>query len=337
MPILLRLSRQGISVDPAYSHSGTTTSSIQHIFSGHLAYKHDSLVKDFKSFGYKVGVFSTQDEDFGHTRQICSFGDADCYFDASMAPNERLTAYSTPSTMIIPAKRVIHEVVKFLEASHQDKPVFTYVHMETTHFPYSHETAQSSGKKLVTGNSLPENRDELVVRYRKAAGTLDAQIDELTAEFQSRRHNTPLIIILGDHGESLFDDGIVGHGLITNEIQTRVVCVIVNAWSDIPVPFGLVDFRPWLLRMLQTPRSAHATPRLYTTKRAVFQYCGDINSPSRIAEVSLEGRITANFLQGVFIDQNKVEITFDQAISNPEYLGLVHRWQALHYLRSLER
>ena len=35
-----------------------------------------------------------------------------------------------------------------------------------------------------------------------------------------------LILVLGDHGESLFDDGHLGHGFSLNEIQTRIPLII---------------------------------------------------------------------------------------------------------------
>jgi hypothetical protein len=336
-PTLMKLSRQGVAVEPTYSHNAFTTASLKNLFCGHLVSEKESLVRDLKAFGYAVGIFSTQNEGFGNCREICGLDDADYYFDASMAVEDRVSTYTTPSSLIIPGKRLLGEIDRLVPASGDKRPLFLYVQFEGAHFPYNHDSPLDivPHPNLSGRDASPEQRADLVEVYRNAVANVDAQVAQLLSIYRQKRPGaTPVILVFGDHGESLFDDGTLGHGLLIDEVQSHVPGIIVNGWVDIPVPFGLSGIRPYLLRTLQTPRPASSKPKLYPSSRPMFQYCGGIEAPSYIANVDLKGRVTVDFLHDNFTDEKGTVTPLDKALTeNAGCAGLIHRWESLRYLQ----
>jgi hypothetical protein len=339
-PFLLSLGKEGVVVDAAYSHTGFTGTSVPYAFNGHLAYQKESLIHDLKSFGYQVGVFSTQDEQFSSMYGICGYAAADFYCDAVTAMG-KYGRKTVPSSTIVATKLLAEPFEQCLRDAEGETPLFVYVHLETAHFPYSHDSplniVPNSG--MSGRRATASNRSELVEVYRNAVANLDVQISQFVSRFRALRHRpSPILIVFADHGESLFDDGMLGHGLALNEVQTRVPCIIVNGWGDIAVPFGHADLRPYLLGLLATPPPKDRTPRLIPALRPLFQCCGALEHPSQIAEVGRGGRVELDFRRNTYVDEEGVVLPLGIApASSPRCLSLIHRWEALHYLRHVER
>jgi hypothetical protein len=336
-PTLLKLSREGVVVQPTYTHSAFTTASMKNFFCGHLVSERESLVRDLKSFGYSVGFFSTQNAGFGNCRKICSLDEGDYYFDASMAVEDRVSTYTAPSSLIIPGRRVLNEIERLVPVADK-RPFFLYVQFEGAHFPYNHDSPLDivPHGRLSGREATPEQRADLVEVYRNAVANVDAQVAQLLSIYRKKRPKaTPVILVFGDHGESLFDDGTLGHGLLINDVQSHVPGIVVNGWVDIPVPFGLSDARSYLLRTLQTPRQTASKPRLSPSSRPTFQYCGGIEGPSYIANADLQGRVIVDFLRETFTDKDGTTTPLDEALNrNSRCRSLIQRWEALRYLQS---
>jgi len=68
------------------------------------------------------------------------------------------------------------------------------------------------------------------------------------------------VILTGDHGESLFDDGTLAHASRLSEIQTRVPFVLVGPGVPrgrvVDRPTTHLDVLPTLLRLLGVPSSS---------------------------------------------------------------------------------
>ncbi len=104
------------------------------------------------------------------------------------------------------------------------EPRFVIAFMMSTHFGYHYpEGAGPFAPALPPPNALAldaeRDRDALFNRYRNSAHYVDALIGSLLDRLD--RGNT-LIVVTGDHGESLFDDGTISHSSLLSEIQTRV-------------------------------------------------------------------------------------------------------------------
>ena len=64
------------------------------------------------------------------------------------------------------------------------------------------------------------------------------------------------IVVTADHGESLFDDGFLGHGHMLNDQQTRIPFILSDRASPIPAVIGLDDMRALILGAAGRDRAA---------------------------------------------------------------------------------
>ncbi|MEZ0230189.1 MAG: sulfatase-like hydrolase/transferase [Planctomycetota bacterium] len=351
MPYLAGLAQQGLHVDPAYSHCGHTISAIQQILSGQHARHTSSLVTDMKSAGYRVGVISTQDESFGATAAFTRMHEADYFADGRCDPAARVTSYSTASSLILPAKWAIHKTDEFLSQCDAREPVFLFVHVETCHFPYFHDSPDEivPRPQIRIRDYTADNRGALVALYRNAAANLDRRIAELGALIEARRGRDNVVtIVMADHGESLFDDGLLGHGTALTDVQTRVPCVIVNGWGIVPVPFGQTDVRPFILSMLATerpkssvadepllthsvgsgPGTARAALQTRAAERPIFQWVGSSKTPHQLGLVTGGERTVVDFGLQTCTDVTGVG-PLDSVGEGSRGLDAIRAWESL--------
>lgn len=336
MPTCLTLAKHGFTIDDAFSHTGYTISSLQAIFCGNLSGRRRSLIQDLKANNYQVGVFSVQDDRFGDVRRICAFEDADCYFDATKDPDARVTSFSAPSSMILPGARIIHEAHRYLQKADSKAPLFLYAHFETTHYPYTHD----SPRDLVPHSTLSPrafsraNREQIIALYRNAAANLDQQIAELVNTFRENRKTEPVIIMVADHGESLFDDGMLGHGLVLNDVQTRIPLIIANGWGRLPVPFGHYDLRPFILDMLATEPPPTRVISTREPNKSLFQYTGTIMRPHEIGAVSKTGRVVVDLDERIYTAPDNTTVPLSALPSESLARDLIRRWECYQLVES---
>jgi hypothetical protein len=154
----------------------------------------------------------------------------------------------------------------------------------------------------------------------------------LEAAKRSLKGPAPGIIITADHGESLYDEGFLGHGFVLNDIQTRVPLIVANLPLIIEQPFGHSQLRDTLNRALESKQAAgHAPVLTENPKAAVFQYLGALTRPSQIALLKMNGRTIYDFRT------NRVRITgkpwrFPSELSDEEFTvfrDLVNLWERM--------
>lgn len=330
MPNLQKLAKNGFSTNRAYSHSGFTTTSMQATLCGGITTPRRSIIQDLKDAHYQVGAFSAHDDSFGNSRHLCALDKSDRYFDASMDRDSRVTASAASSSILVSGKRIIQEATGFLESSKADQPMFLFVFFANTHYPYTHDSPQDiiPHRKLSPNEIRASSRDQIVELYRNAAANLDQQISNLLEQVnRCRQRSKPVVIVLGDHGESLFDDGMLGHGLKMNEVQTRVPLIILNGWGTVPVPFGQSDLRAYLLQLLNIPRPNHPVVTARLAERPVFQYTGSLTQPQEIGAVSLQGRTVVNVEEGTVLHPRGKTFFLRDVSPDALTLDLIHRWE----------
>ena len=105
------------------------------------------------------------------------------------------------------ANEVVDEALTWLR-EHDSKPFFTWVHLFDTHRPY---------------DLPPPFKDQHFDPYIAAIQYEDSQIARLLAHLQSRGLlDTTLIVVIGDHGESLGGHGEDAHGIFVYQEALRV-------------------------------------------------------------------------------------------------------------------
>ncbi|MBK7951026.1 MAG: sulfatase-like hydrolase/transferase [Deltaproteobacteria bacterium] len=138
---------------------------------------------------------------------------------------ERLRGASLPD-----CDRAVVERAAALLAPGARAPRFVLAFLMSTHFGYHYPAeAERFRPALAPPNALeldPEqDRIGLVNRYRNSAHAIDDRIGALLARVDP---DETLVVVTGDHGEALFDDGTIAHSSRLSDAQTRVPFVLTG-------------------------------------------------------------------------------------------------------------
>jgi hypothetical protein len=293
VPNLDALAAQGTSVPGAYSHVGFTRDSMQTLFTGRLAPRgpRGSLFEAFGANGYRTSVFSGQAEDFGGIADTVGMHRADIYVDASVLRDERAYSLGSVSSLSLDGRLLLREFDRRLgRAEAWRRPNFVYFNLQSAHFPYSFDGME----RILPGAAIPRGEIQLANKawlertYWNAVAYNDRLLGRIVERLQRLgvwEHS--LVVVTGDHGESLFDDGFLGHGHMINRQQTHIPFVM-NRRVPVTGPVGLADMRGIILRAAgaEVPADPAATPG------RVFQFIGTLERPSSIGLVDGAGRWT---------------------------------------------
>jgi hypothetical protein len=339
-PTLDALAARGISASLAYSHNGYTAQSRFHTFTGSLANLRGgvSLVDDFKANGYEVAYFSGQDEAFGGEGYSVGFDRADVHYDARQDRARRYSTYTTAGSLAVPYQVVLERVEAFLARRDASRPLFLYINFHDTHFPYSHRGMAPlvSHDSLTQMEIVPAEAARVRDVYYNAAANVDHAIGLALTSVERSLGAPPAVVVASDHGESLFDNGFLGHGYALNEAQTRIPLVAAGLPLAVEQPFGQVELRDALAAALcAEPGTA---PRLSTNPgKSIFQYLGRIDRPRQIALTTAEGRTIYDFrterlsLPGTSAPQRPASLT---GAARARFLELVQLWERMMVARA---
>jgi glucan phosphoethanolaminetransferase (alkaline phosphatase superfamily) len=297
-PVLDALARAGVSARLAYSHNGYTVQARHHIFTGSVAGIRDgSLIDDFKANGYETAYFSGQDESFGGPENGVGFERADVSYDARSDRTLRYSSFSTAGSLAVPHTVVLKRVTDFLATRRRDKPLFLYVNFHDTHFPYHHRAIEPLVSTVVVpqGDIAPANRAAVRTMYLNTAANVDRAIGRVLEAVQRTQGRAPGVVVLGDHGESLFDEGFLGHGYALNDAQTRIPFIVANLPMDVHEPLGQADLRDLLWRALTKGGDGTQPTLVSDPSRVVFQYLGNIPRPAEVAFTSQGHQVLYDF------------------------------------------
>ncbi|HKT14521.1 MAG TPA: sulfatase-like hydrolase/transferase, partial [Allosphingosinicella sp.] len=284
----------------AYSHVGFTTESLKSLFSGQLEPRAGgpSLFRDLKANGYRIGIFSGQPESFGDISEVVGMqASADVFRDAESLKAERAFGFAAKGSLLVDGKILLREFDRtFGRAEAWSRPVFLYFNLQSAHFPYHH----TGMEQLLPGRPIPrdkigiDTRDWVAATYWNAVAQADGQIGALVARLKALGvYDDSIILVTADHGESLFDDGFLGHGHMLNRQQTHIPLVINVPGIADSAPRGLQDFRPLLLRLL----GAKQVREPARGDRPVLEYIGTLDRPAFVGVVDAAGRWTVMKVQ----------------------------------------
>jgi phosphoglycerol transferase MdoB-like AlkP superfamily enzyme len=289
-PNLNALAREGTWVREAYSHVGFTTQSGISIFGGALEPRPGgpSLFRDLKSAGYRIGVFSAAPENFGGISETVGMrANADLYVDAELLKSERAHESASLGSLALDGRKVLRELDRhFRSAADWRRPTFLYLNIQEAHFPYSHPDMPRflPGRLAKRGEIKAANRAMVERTYWNAAAYSDWLVGQVIARLKAQGvYDRTLILVTGDHGEALFEEGFLGHGHVLNREQTRVPLILSDPALQVNGPVGLADYRAIVLRGLSGD-SPPPPPR-----SSVFQYIGTIDRPGVVGIVEPGG------------------------------------------------
>ena len=341
-PGLNALAARGLSVGSAYSHNAYTVQSRYHLLSGRFlpAAGGATLIDDFKANGYTVAYFSAQDESFGGAAYDIGLDRADVAYDARSDRARRYSTSTTPGSLAVPFPVLQERVTEFLQTRGPTAaPLFLYVNFHDTHFPYSHAAIKTlvSPIRLPREQIAPAARDQLWATYANTAANVDRAVADLLEAVRRARGAEPGIIVTADHGESLFDNGFLGHGYALNDAQTRVPLIVVNLPMELTEPFGQTDLRPALAAAMRLPADHPPAPTLHArTGGEVFQYLGDLSRPRQIGFLRKDARFLHDFRsQRVQLpDGTQVRPSDLPERDHQEFVRLVRQWERMKLAQS---
>jgi len=284
-PTLNALAAGGTASAEAYSNQAHTAGSLKVLFGGDVEPLPGggSIFTDFRQAGYRVGVFSSQAEDWGGTAAAAGMrAAADIYVDAA-------TLKAPGAIPIAPGEDVLRAFDRSLgKAEAWARPNFLYFNVQAPHFPYEQPGTRQllPGRAIAESEIRPGNRALVEGAYWNAVANADRVVGELVARLKRLGvYDDTIVAIVGDHGEELFEEGHLGHGLMLNARTTRIPLILSRPGIPVPRPVGLASVRAILLRAA----GADVPP---PADGPVLQFLGSLDRPSMIGMAEAGGAMT---------------------------------------------
>jgi arylsulfatase A-like enzyme len=248
-PNIDRLARKGVLFEQAESAAPLTLPAHSSLFTGRFPFQHGvrdngavldpaevTLAQLLHARGFRTGAFPAAyvlDTRWGLSR---GFDVYDGTFEAR--PRDGLH----PDGMRRPAGEIVDRALAWLNTT-SDSRFFAWLHFYDAHTPYD----------------PPEGRSDRATGYQGAIAFMDSQIGRVLA-FLDARHllDRTLVVLAGDHGESLGEHGERTHGLFVYEGVTRVPLIIrAPSWRTggrrVTDVVRSVDVIPTVLNILSIP------------------------------------------------------------------------------------
>jgi arylsulfatase A-like enzyme len=339
-PVLNRLAAAGASAGSAFSHNGYTIQSRFHLFTGSLANLRGgtSLIDDFNAEGYETAFLSAQDESFGDWMDV-GFKRADVRYDARDDAARRLGTFSTPGSLTVSSTVLLERLEEFLAGRDHERPLFLHLNFQDLHYPYWHAGLETMFPHEVIGaGRMRAHRAAALKRmYANTAANVDRDLGRALELVRERTGVEPAVLVTADHGESLFDDGLLGHGLSATSIQTRIPLIAVNLPVEFVEPFAQIDLRDTLWRALGGEVAGARV--VQDPDKRVFQYVGVIETPREISWFSVDRRITYNFHADEINVNKEGWVAFERAEEavRAEAVELIRFWERVRLAQATAR
>jgi len=337
-PVMKGIAQKGVAIHYAYSHAGYTVPSIKAIFNRSLVEDNPkvTLIQFLQSAGYQLSIISGQDESFGGISTDTGMKQLGIsYFDARTAIDDRVFSSKEPGSLRLSEARIVEQFNIRINQVDLTQPQFFYINIQAGHFPYAYPAMP---KRLVSeliprSDINAKNKDRLSAVYWNAMANADWAVGKILEPLIKRQLlNKVTLVIVGDHGESLFDDGFLGHGHAIDDIQTKIPLIFNDPTIVVNEPIGQTDVAELAIR------SALALKNQWSNdKKTVFQWVGSITQPTLIAQVLNNGvRTLFDFrTEQVFFSDLKVWKPYQEAIQASPYkerlTDLIRAWEALHW------
>ncbi|HIA08906.1 MAG TPA: hypothetical protein EYN73_07560 [Chromatiaceae bacterium] len=349
-PIITALGKSGTTISQAYSHVGYTSPSLKTLFSGQLnpTTESPSIFRYLKMNGYQISVFSGQAETFGNISAISGMQQSsNTFVDAEVLKEERAFSFAAKGSLLVDGKILLREFDTALGNRDQwQQPQFVYFNFQSAHFPYFHPGMAISkildNKPIARNDISPTTKGHVSLTYWNAAAYADVLVGKVIDRLkQLGVYDNTLLMVTADHGESLFDDGFLGHGHKINRQQTHIPLVFNQPNVRLSEPVGLKDYHGLIMTLLGS-EPAMRSGVIGDSDTAVFQYIGNINKPSSIGIVEADEQWTVMDLdtQDVFFSTLGKIISY-QEVRKPALKTrvdrLIREWEKQRWIYHLAK
>ncbi len=310
----------------AISHFGFTGPAICGILNGTVAQEErgTSLIDRFRAIGYATGVFSGQPEDFAGIAKQTGMERADVRWDAARFPRERrMYTGAGLTSLVMPGDLVVE---KFSEWTRTigPRPFFAYMNLQEMHFPYASPAIpfELPGRPIPRDEITASNREWLRRSYFNAARRVDTVLKLALDALRARgAFEDTIVLVVGDHGEELFDNGYLGHGVDISHTQNETFLKLLNGAVEPPAgPIGLCDIG----RVLHDALLIDPGGRV-KLGGPVLAMVGEPRSPRQIGLFDEHGMRKYDFIKGVWTREDGPGAPPRPMDADP---AVVHAWES---------
>lgn len=342
-PFLSALARSGVSSTRAYVHTPWTLQSRDQLFRGRVDEdrRGRSLIDDLHDRGYFVAHFSGQDDSYGDSAADLGFDRADVFYDARQDLDRRTSRTTASVSLQVSWKTLLDRVEHFLaNPVDGDRPLFLYVNVVDTHFPYTH----SELDEIVASPELPRNdiRIDNAARihrtYVNAAANVDRALERLVVAWRAYHADRPTaLLITGDHGEAFYEQGTLGHGQTIDALESRVPLIVQGLRTRFHEPIAISEIRERLLDALADPDPTGLPELVADPNKRIFQYLGSLAEPERIALRGIAGTTVLDLHENLAWQLGPDDERLEAAPSTDEVDRLVWTWEQVQRAQRASR
>jgi hypothetical protein len=190
-----------------------------------------------------------------------------------------VTRYVAQAESMAEKDRFVTDTTIRLLTAPYDKPYFHLAYYNGAHFPYGDQDPLLG----LVGSTLES--------YQGAVTAMDAEIGRLMAALRPQLERGELLVMItADHGESVFDDGVIGHSSALTDEQMVVPFASVGG-SGIPLPASQLGVTGYLLAQLGVPGNTQKEP-------VVLSNCG-VEVPNGFAVIDGARRADFHYEDGL--------------------------------------
>ena len=329
MPTLRNLPGQSLNM---IAHTAFSAPAITSIFNGSYSFfeSSPSLIDRFNGLGYRTGIFSAQNEGFGKQDVKTGMDRADDFFDArSVSPDKRMYVSSSAIALTVPANEVLSPFKKWVQLE-SSSPFFAYINLQELHFPYSYKNIPKPliDKPIPRYSISEKESDWLRLSYYNAARVVDSALaDVVNFLKQENIFDNTIILVVGDHGEELFDAGSLGHGTNISYEQNSPIAKLINSpWQpERNLPIGLSEITKLIHNSLLKEKQ-----KLFSLDGSAIAFLG-VRKPQQIGIFTKNGLIKYDFKKDVWSRQTSYGAKEESSLPD---MHLIHLWES--YVLSLK-
>ena len=240
-----------------------------------------------KALGYRVGIFSSSNENWGgainyiRTPSVDKLVYAETWkgptYVASQDSGFARWVANTRHAGSIDDRYTVAEAMKWMDE--ENKPFFVYLNFQNSHFPYTvpDDFPRAFSPKnpgfMMAFNNYPKDKAAAVRdRYDDSLRYVDAQIGKLVDHLKSHGlWDNTVLVLTGDHGQAFFEHGFAAHANMLFDELIRVPLVIhapALEHAVDPYPAQHIDVPPSIEHLLGLPiHPAHQGLDLFAANR----------------------------------------------------------------------
>jgi hypothetical protein len=246
---------RGLRLENHFSGSNCSHLGLFSLFYGRTASGYDQTIENkippqmlysLRKSGYEI-TFLTSGEVKGF-RRVDKFLNTE-YCDKVVVHNEYLNGMNDwPDS----DRSKLRELVDIMNEP-REKPQFVFFYLVSSHYGYAFPPEFQIHEEIPSLLHFFDLKSQVQNHKNRYANALLFLQSELLKSLNRLDPNKTIVIVTGDHGESMGEDGVFTHGSRMSEVQMRVPCIMVGKGiipKKVNIPTTHVDVLPTLLHAI---------------------------------------------------------------------------------------